>query len=72
MKKRLTQKQIDRQDYVDNAIYEMLLKVNPTRRKIKWNIETIGMIRDIIKYSYVKRLRITDEMTFYPYIDEDV
>lgn len=65
----LTDDQIQRQDFVDNAIYELLRKTNPSEQEIKWNIEAIGEIRDVIQLWLVERLAITNEMTFYPYID---
>lgn len=69
--KTLTDSQIRRQDFIDNAIYELLRKTNPSRREIEWNIEMIGEIRDIIRYWFVERLAITDEMNFYPYLPID-
>lgn len=67
----LNDNQLKRQDFVDNAIYELLHNVNPSQREIEWNIEMIGGIRDLIRLWFVERLAITDEMTFYPYIDAD-
>jgi hypothetical protein len=63
--------QLKRQDFVDNAIYELLCSVNPSQQEIEWNIEAIGEIRDLIRLWLVERLAITDEMTFYPYMDTD-
>jgi hypothetical protein len=68
----LNDNQLKRQDFVDNAIYELLHNVNPSEREIEWNIEMIGGIRDLIRLWLVERLAITDEMTFYPYIDADL
>jgi hypothetical protein len=67
----LNNHQIMRQDFVDNAIYELLCTVNPTQREIKWDIEAIGEIRDLIRIWLTKDLKITDEMTFYPYINSN-
>lgn len=67
----LNDNQLKRQDFVDNAIYELLHNVNPSEREIEWNIEMIGGIRDLIRLWLVEQLAITDEMTFYPYIDAD-
>ena len=36
-----------RQDHVDNAIFELLQSLNPTKKPIEWNIEMIGEIRDV-------------------------
>jgi len=65
----LTDNQIQRQDFVDNAIYKMLREVNPSEQKIEWNIEAIGEIRDLIQLWFVERFATTDAMTFYPYIE---
>lgn len=65
----LTDNQIQRQDFVDNAIYNLLREVNSSEKSIEWNIETIGEIREVIRVWFVERLAITDEISFYPYID---
>ena len=66
----LTRKQIERQDFVDNAVYQLIQKVNPTDIFIEWDIEVIGEIRDVIKEWIVERMKITDEQKFYPYLDD--
>lgn len=66
----LTDAQIKRQDFVDNAIYELLQMLNPTGKGIEWDIEVISGIRDKIRYWLVEHYKLTDEMTFYPYIKE--
>lgn len=66
----LTEEQIERQDCVDGAIYELLTKVNPSDQEIEWNIELIADLRDRIRYWFIEYLNLTDEMTFYPYIKE--
>lgn len=65
----LTNAQIDRQDMVDNAIYDLICDLNPARsgEKIKWDIEVIGRIRDALSDCYVS-LGLCTEMEFYPYI----
>jgi len=69
--KKLSESQLKRQDFVDNAIYELLYTLNPSQQKIEWDIEVIGQIRDVIRHWLVERFAITDEMTFYPYMDTD-
>jgi len=64
----LTEKQIRRQDIVDNAIYQLICDINPTDKNIEWNIELIGEVRDVIRVCLVEKMRITDEQKFYPYI----
>lgn len=66
----LTKRQIERQDSVDNCIFEMVQRLNPSDRQIEWDIEMIGGIRDLIEGWLVRHLQITDAMTFYPYIEE--
>ena len=61
----LTDNQIQRQDFVDNAIYNLLREVNPSEKSIEWNIESIGEIREVIRVWLVERHATTDEMSFY-------
>jgi hypothetical protein len=61
----LNKKQIERQDFVDNVIFELLQTVNPTNQKLDWDIEIIGRIRDMILSHYN-----FDEQEFYPFIEE--
>jgi len=68
--KELTDKQIDRQDFVDSAIFQLVQTVNPTDRSIEWNIEMIGEIRDVIREWIVEKMKITDEQNFYAYLDD--
>jgi hypothetical protein len=65
----LTKKQIERQDFVDNAIYELLLSINPTDKNFDWDIEMIGDIRDVIQ-DYIIQKTNCSEQEFYPYIEE--
>ena len=44
----LTREQIERQDFVDNAILE-LLRLLIRRETYAWDIEEIGLIRDDIE-----------------------
>lgn len=66
----LTDEQIERQDLVDNAIYQLMQSLNPTDKEIEWNIEMIADIRDVASEWMVERLNIADEQIFYPYVDE--
>ena len=68
--KGLSERQIQRQDYVDNAVYELIKQVNPTNKQIEWDIELIGEIRDSIRECLVQKLRITDEQDFYPFLED--
>jgi hypothetical protein len=59
-------KQIKRQDFVDNEIYDLVKRINPSTRKIEWDIEMIGDIRDTIQHWLVDKYKIVDELEFYP------
>lgn len=64
----LTNEQIARQDFVDNSIFELLQSLNPSSQEIDWDTETMGTVRDCITQLLAEKLKITDEMSFYPYI----
>ena len=61
-----TEDQIKRQDFVDNQIYDLVNRLNPSRREIEWNIEMIGDIRDTIQHWLVNKYKIVEEVEFYP------
>ena len=65
----LTKSQIDRQDFVDNAIFSLLQDLNPSNEEINWDIEFIGELRDLIKNRYIE-LQLSNIADFYPEIDE--
>jgi len=65
----LTDKQIARQDFVDNAVFNVIRLINPTKKKLKWNIELIGEVRDSIENVLVDKLRFCTEKTFYPFFE---
>jgi len=67
--KELTDKQIERQDFVDNAIFNLIQSLNTTDKAINWDIEMIGEVRDVTREWMVERLKITDEQNFYPYLE---
>ena len=66
--KTLTKRQIERQDSVDNEIFQLLQKLLPPSRAMQWDIETIGAIRDAIREQIVDKQKLMSEMQFYPYI----
>ena len=68
--KALTEQQIERQDFVDNSIFDLIKSINPTDKKINWDIEMIGEIRDVLKEWLVDRLNLATEQEFYPYLEE--
>ncbi|OGQ48350.1 MAG: hypothetical protein A3H42_06235 [Deltaproteobacteria bacterium RIFCSPLOWO2_02_FULL_46_8] len=64
---KLTKQQISQQDFVDNQIFELIQKLLPSSKKIDWDIEIIGAIRDAISKQIVKK-NFMSEMQFYPYL----
>ncbi|MDD5540884.1 MAG: hypothetical protein WC611_05480 [Candidatus Neomarinimicrobiota bacterium] len=67
----LTKKEIIRQDFVDNAIFDFIKELNLSSKTIDWNIEMIGEIRDIVSDWIVNKLKICTEQEFYPYINSN-
>jgi len=65
----LNKKQIERQELVDNSIFNLLLSLNPTEKHFDWDIEMIGDIRDIIQGWIIEKTDCS-EQEFYPYINE--
>lgn len=65
----LKTKQIERQDFVDNAIFKLINELIPSDNEMEWNIEAIGEIRDSIQSQIVTRGFCTKQ-EFYPYITE--
>ena len=61
----MTDEQLERQDFVDNAIFSLIQDINPTAEAISWDIEMIGNIRDAIVNELEKKLGIT-EFEIYP------
>ncbi|GMO35886.1 MAG: hypothetical protein Ta2B_16020 [Termitinemataceae bacterium] len=64
----LNNEQIARQDFVDNAIYDLVNNLNPSIKSIAWNIEYISRIRDVLNKLYTSDLSLCDENTFYPFL----
>lgn len=65
----LTDKQIARQDFVDNSIFELLQSLNPTNKTINWDIEMIGQVRESVESCFTDK-KICTSKEFYPYIEE--
>jgi hypothetical protein len=42
---KFTEDQIKRQDFVDNQIYDLVKRLNPSKSEKEWNIEMIADIR---------------------------
>ena len=65
---RLTKKQIERQDFVDNQIFELMQKLLPVSKTLKWDIEAISEIRDAIQAQVIGKKGVISEKQFYPYL----
>lgn len=61
----MNNEQIKRQDFVDNAIFELIQRINPTKHQISWDIEMIGKIRDSVISELQNELGIS-EFEIYP------
>lgn len=61
----MTDEQLERQDFVDNAIFSLVKELNPTTQAISWDIEMIGNIRDTLVHELEKKLSIS-EFEVYP------
>lgn len=63
----LTEKQINRQDFVDNATYDFIKSLIPNDKRIDWDIESIALVRDAV-CKVLETKRICAEQEFYPFI----
>ena len=61
----LTDKQLERQDFVDNAVFSLIQEINPTNKPIDWDIEMVGNVRDVVVGEIEKKLGIS-EFEIYP------
>jgi len=61
----MTDEQLERQDFVDNAVFSLIQEVNPTNKPIDWDIEMIGKVRDVVIGELEKKLGIS-EFEIYP------
>jgi hypothetical protein len=64
---KLTKQQIERQDFVDNEVFEMIQRLVPSA-KIKWDIEMIANIRNLIQIQLIDKQKLMGETRFYPYL----
>jgi hypothetical protein len=61
--------QIARQDFVDNHIFETVLKLIPDkskRKQLRWDINRIAMIRNLI-WQWLNNNYLIKPGEFYPY-----
>ena len=65
----LNKTQIERQDLVDNSVFDLLQLLNPTKKEFDWDIEMIGDVRNLIQNWITKKTNCL-EQEFYPYIEK--
>lgn len=66
----LTGAQLERQDIVDNAVFNLVKELIPDghdRSKLEWDIEWIAEIRDIVEEILEEKVGVRP-IVFYPYI----
>ncbi len=61
--------QIKQQDFVDNEIFDLICRLNPTNEPIEWNIQMISDVRLALEDWLIHKLNLTTEMEFYPFLD---
>jgi len=66
--KTLTKQELERQDFVDNEIFQLIQKLLPKNKQLEWDIEVIGAARDTIRTEFIKKTEVMDEKSFCPYI----
>jgi hypothetical protein len=64
--------EIEKQDIVDSACYELITQFTPNGLKdVEWNIEQIAKIREALQEVIVDDLKLMTEQEFYPYVELD-
>ena len=63
---RPTRRNIERQDFVDNKVFELVNELLPRRKQIEWDIEVIATVREAIFSSVDGKIRELSERKFYP------
>lgn len=66
----LSPEQIERQDFVDNRIQDLVNDINPSNISVEWDIDFIAQIRELIRKKLVNELGVCNEQLFYPFIEE--
>lgn len=61
-----TLRNIARQDFVDNRVFELINELLPMDRKIEWDIEVIATVRDSILSAISQKVGGLNESKFYP------
>ena len=63
---RPTQRNIERQDFVDNKVFELVNELLPRRKQIEWDIEVIATVREAIFSIVSDKVHGLNERKFYP------
>lgn len=66
--RKLTDEEIERQDFVDNRIFEVMNSFLPPDKTFEWDIGAISNIRDSIGHELTRRGLISEE-DFYPFLE---
>ena len=66
MRTRKEKLKIERWDFIDNSIFELIKTLNPSEKEIKWDIKPISEIRDVVVNLFVNELKLCTENDFYP------
>lgn len=61
-----TRRNIERQDFVDGAIFELINELLPENKQIDWDIEVIAEVRDAIFSAVDGKVKGLNEFKFYP------
>lgn len=64
----LSNKQIERQDFVDNATFEFINSLIPKDKQIDWDIDSIAIVRDAVR-RVLEAKQVCTEQEFYPFIE---
>ena len=65
----LSNKQIERQDFVDSATFDFINSLIPNEKQLEWDINSIAQVRNKV-WDVLKHRNICTEQEFYPYIEE--
>ena len=68
MDRNLTKKQLARQDFVDNKIFELMQGLAPNGKKSEWNIDAIGSVREVVRKYLVNEKKFISDVKFYPFL----
>jgi len=66
MKTKKEKQKIAQWDLVDNAIHNLIQELNPSKKEIQYDGETIHEIRSALIKLYVEKLKLCTEAKFYP------